>query len=108
MSRARALAVRRVTRHVHVDRPREPKLTVLQYDRVLVLRDAIDRTVERPIKDHARSLAAHPGVVLVEKRCELRGAFLAFRRQLGTLNHAGTTTTAAARTTDAPFSGLVL
>src|SRR5678815_3629798 len=95
-----------MTRHVHVNRSREPELTVLQHDRVLVLRDAIDRAVEGPIEDDARGLAAHPGIVLVEQHGKLLGALLPFRRQLRALNHARTAATGAPRSADPPFARL--
>ena len=95
-----------MTGHVHVDRSREPELPALQDDRVFVLCDAIDRTIECPVEDDARRFAAHARIVLREEHRELFGTFLALRCELGTLNDARTAATCAARPSDSPFSRL--
>src|SRR5437773_2644931 len=97
--------------HVHVDRPLEPHLAVLHDDRVLVLRDAVHRTVERPVEDDARRLAAEARVVFA---LEVGGGF---RAELGQLRPAvearsggGTAprSACAATASAAPFTWLVL
>src|SRR5678816_1257480 len=98
----------RVARLVHLNRAREPELAVLQHDGVLVLRDAIDGAVERPVEDDARGLAPHARVVLGEEHRELLGALFTLRRQLGALNHSRPAAARSSRTTDPPLSWLVL
>src|SRR5262245_33077466 len=67
MTRARQLHVRRMLLHVHVDRPLQIHLAVLDEDRVAVLCDPVDRAVERPVEDDARRLAPEARVVLLRK-----------------------------------------
>src|SRR4030095_17123078 len=64
MTRARQLDVRRMLLHVHVDRPLQIHLAVLDDDRVPVLRDPVDGAVKRPVEDAARGLAPEARVVL--------------------------------------------
>src|SRR5262245_50428353 len=97
-----------MTADVHVNRSRESQLPVLQDDGVLVLRDAIDGAIERPVEDDARRLAAHARVALREEHRELFSALLALGREFSALNHAGAAATRAARATDPPLSWLVL
>src|SRR6187200_2991227 len=65
---------------VHVDRPLQIHLAVLDDDRVAVLRDPVDGAVKRPVEDDARRLAPEAGVVLLRKRSSL---FLAALGELG-------------------------
>jgi hypothetical protein len=53
---------------VHVNRPFQIHLAVLDDDRVAVLRDPVDRAVKRPVEDDARRLAPEARVVLLRKR----------------------------------------
>src|SRR5262245_23544775 len=108
MPGATALDVRGMSGHVHLNCSREPELPVLQDDGVLVLRDAIDRTIERPIEDDARRLAAHARVALREEHRKLLGTLLAFGCELSALNHARSATAPTARPPDSPFAWLVL
>src|SRR6185503_11046978 len=108
MPGAAALDVRGMTGHVHVNRSREPELPVLQDDGVLVLRDAIDRTIERPIENDAGRLAAHARVALREEHGKLLGTLLAFGCELSALNHARSAATRTARPSDSPFPRLVM
>src|SRR5262245_64689762 len=103
MPRAAWLDRGRMRFHVHVNRPREPELPILQDDGVAVLRDAIDWAVERPVEDDARRLATHARVVLVEEHGKLFSTLLACRCELGALNHPRAFATGARWTADPPF-----
>ncbi len=48
----------RMLAHVHLDRALEAEQTVVDYDAILLLRDAIDRSVEHPVEQDARRPAA--------------------------------------------------
>src|SRR5690242_19196134 len=49
--------------HVHVDGTLQCQLTVLNHDRVFVLRDPVHRSVEGPVEDDARRFAAKAWIV---------------------------------------------
>src|SRR5262245_60419232 len=65
---------------VHVDRPLEAHLPVLEDAGVFVLCDPIHRTVEGPVEDDAGCLAAKARIV---STLEGGGGLLAGRRQFG-------------------------
>src|SRR4029453_3253297 len=66
---ARWFRIRRVFLEVHVNRPLETHLPVLEDDGVLVLRDPVHRTIESPVEDDARRLAAEAWIVLALESC---------------------------------------
>jgi hypothetical protein len=65
MARARWPYVRGVCLDVHVNRALEIHLAVIDSDVVFVLCDAIDGTIEGPVKNDAGGLAAESGIVLL-------------------------------------------
>ncbi len=81
MSRPARLDIRRMRLHVHVDRSSEAQLTILQNNRVPVLRDAVDRPIKGPIENDAGGLATKPRIVFSR---ELGSGLFAEFRQFGT------------------------
>src|SRR5207249_1797528 len=77
---ASRLEVRRMLLHVRIDGPLEAHLSVLKKDGVLVLRDPVDWSVERPVEDDAGRLAAEARIVLLREGC---GRLLSELGQLG-------------------------
>src|SRR4030095_1412311 len=67
MTSPRRLGVSRVRLHVHVDGASQVHLPVLNKDRVLVLNNAIHRTVEGPVEDDARRLAPEKRGILTHE-----------------------------------------
>src|SRR5215813_8179155 len=67
MARTARLDVDGVVGHVHINRTLQSELPIFEKDRVLVLCDAVDRTIERPIEDDAGCLAAEARIVLPRK-----------------------------------------
>src|SRR5688572_31005953 len=63
MACAARFDVRRMLLHVRVDRPLQPKLSVLKDDGVFILCNAIHRTVEGPVKDDAGGLTFEARIV---------------------------------------------
>src|SRR5262245_21718999 len=63
MPRPRKFDVLWMILQLHVDRSLQTELAVLDHDRIFVLRDAVDRTIKRPIEDDARGFAAKAWIV---------------------------------------------
>ena len=70
----------RMARHVHVNRAREAA-AVLERDRAVSLRDAVDRAVEHPVEQHARDLAARSRAVVGRLGAQHVGRGLTGRRE---------------------------
>src|SRR5687767_12467182 len=81
MAGAARLDVRRMGLRVHVNRPPQVHLTVVDEDLVAVLLNAIDRAVEGPVEDDAGRLALESRIVLLR---ELRRGSVTRGRELGT------------------------
>src|SRR5688572_242735 len=69
----------RMLLHVHVDGSFESELSVLDHDRILVLRDPVDGPVERPVENDAGCLTLEPRIVIA---CEFCRFLFSERRQL--------------------------
>src|SRR5262249_20730734 len=109
MTRPTGLDVGRMVRHIHVDRPLQSELAILNNDCVLALCDAVDGTIESPIEDDARRLAAKARIIVPRK---FRSRLLSKLRQFGPTvepRPCGLATTPACATgAGRAFAGLVL
>ena len=70
----------RVLLQVHVNRALQPELPVLQHDRIFVLRDPVDRSIEGPVENNAGRLALETRSILA---LEFRGRLFSGRGQFG-------------------------
>src|SRR2546430_8847651 len=70
---------------VHIHGSFQSELTILNNDRVLVLSNAVDGSIKRPVEDDARGFAAKSRIIFaLEIRRRLRSQFRQFRSAIKT------------------------